>query len=778
MSEKSKRVSNKGKEQFRFMPMSTSDTRQQYPSFNAATTTILVTSAAASDKKRTRHRADSHMPDLYVLVEIVEADCKGDTWTAQIVDIIGESTDLASCATVLMYNRGLTDLNGPLQPRPKVSVSNCVADKASTTVFKVNTSAPAVQPDAVPFEDGRVDLRTPAGEKNSQYTIFSVDPPGCLDIDDAVHIRPLTTAEVASHAADIIASMRWESLPASELRASLDAATVYEIGVHIADVTNYIKHLAVPYSSGDVKPGPSNKPRRTLAEEALHRSFTVYLPHQQIPILPTFLSHDECSLKPGEDKLAMSCIVTVVSTSTANPRNPKCTFKVASSRFQRSLIRTAGAYTYDQVDEFLSKQQAGKEEADANETGNSAPTTDAKRSAVHSVREQDFEVKLKSQLASGPSATASAAGGNLSGKAPTSAVKFGLKLLHKLYPCLDSHEIIEQLMLLANTCAAEYLEAQCLRAAERASTSSAEQHLQCAYLLRRQLPARSAPEPPPEIAVEELALQDRSLEEAPRSGGRAEQWQQRAFRGVPVDFTANPAEYLYCPVAPSAAEVPGGKSTAEGLTQAGEATVAVPTAVEKAHVSLGARLYTHFTSPIRRYADQIVHALINHYLSLSADAPSDKTGAATDPWLQTFSPAAVAHINLKQKQHKKFSRDMTIVDFVFDQCTIAGRNEVTLDAEAVVLPFRFSDKYRAYKTDLYVFAPCEFVYPVKLHTAAQAQLFDISYTDNAVLLQSRQTKEIKRLRVGDRIAVQVHCSRSAPSIRKKCVISSPSITFA
>jgi hypothetical protein len=66
---------------------------------------------------------------------------------------------------------------------------------------------------------------------------------------------------------------------------------------------------------------------------------------------------------------------------------------------------------------------------------------------------------------------------------------------------------------------------------------------------------------------------------------------------------------------------------------------------------------------------------------------------------------------------------------------------------------------------------------VRLHTAAQAQLFDVTYTKSVVLLQSRQTKEIKRLRVGERITVQVHCSVSAPTIRKKCVISSPSITF-
>jgi len=69
------------------------------------------------------------------------------------------------------------------------------------------------------------------------------------------------------------------------------------------------------------------------------------------------------------------------------------------------------------------------------------------------------------------------------------------------------------------------------------------------------------------------------------------------------------------------------------------------------------------------------------------------------------------------------------------------------------------------------------VYPLRLHTRAQASLYEATYTAHSVALRNKQTGEVKRLRVGQKIPVQVHCSRSAASMRKKCVVSSPEISF-
>src|SRR5581483_6259471 len=64
----------------------------------------------------------------------------------------------------------------------------------------------------------------------------------------------------------------------------------YEIGVHIADVTHYVK------------------PDTALEEEAVNRATSVYLVDRVIPMLPEKLSNEVCSLRPEEEKLCFSAV--------------------------------------------------------------------------------------------------------------------------------------------------------------------------------------------------------------------------------------------------------------------------------------------------------------------------------------------------------------------------------------------------------------------------------------------------------------------------------------
>ena len=89
--------------------------------------------------------------------------------------------------------------------------------------------------------------------------MVSVDPPGCKDIDDALHCR---------------------LLPNNNL----------EIGVHIADVTYFVR------------------PGTAIDKEAAHRCTTVYLVDRRTDMLPKLLTENLCSLKSNVDRLAFSVI--------------------------------------------------------------------------------------------------------------------------------------------------------------------------------------------------------------------------------------------------------------------------------------------------------------------------------------------------------------------------------------------------------------------------------------------------------------------------------------
>lgn len=98
----------------------------------------------------------------------------------------------------------------------------------------------------------------------------------------------------------------------------------YKLGVHIADVTHYVKEKSV------------------LDEEALKRATSVYLIDLVIPMLPQKLSNDLCSLNPNTDKLTLSCEMEIDSHGT-----------VKQSDVFESVIRTTARMTYDDVNAIL-----------------------------------------------------------------------------------------------------------------------------------------------------------------------------------------------------------------------------------------------------------------------------------------------------------------------------------------------------------------------------------------------------------------------------------------
>ena len=125
---------------------------------------------------------------------------------------------------------------------------------------------------------------------------FTIDPEDAKDFDDAISVKQLQNKN-------------------------------WEVGVHIADVSHYIKE-------GD-----------SIDKEALSRGTSVYLVDRVIPMLPEVLSNDLCSLKPNEDKLCFSVVFEF------NTRAEVVNYKIS-----KTIIHSNKRFTYEQAQKNINSK--------------------------------------------------------------------------------------------------------------------------------------------------------------------------------------------------------------------------------------------------------------------------------------------------------------------------------------------------------------------------------------------------------------------------------------
>lgn len=128
-----------------------------------------------------------------------------------------------------------------------------------------------------------------------KITTFTIDPDDAKDFDDALSFREIKKG-------------------------------VYEIGIHIADVSYYVR------------------PNSVLDKEALERATSVYLVDRTIPMLPEVLSNDLCSLNPREDKLCFSAVFEIDING-----------QITREWFGRTIINSDKRFTYEEAQEILDK---------------------------------------------------------------------------------------------------------------------------------------------------------------------------------------------------------------------------------------------------------------------------------------------------------------------------------------------------------------------------------------------------------------------------------------
>lgn len=330
--------------------------------------------------------------------------------------------------------------------------------------------------------------------------ICSVDPPGCTDIDDALHCKSLPNGN-------------------------------FNVGVHIADVSHFIR------------------PGTALDKEAASRATTVYLVDKRIDMVPELLSSNLCSLRGKEERFAFSCIWEI--DPNAN---------IISTRFCKSIICSRQAMTYEEAQLKI----------------DDATQQDAIAESLRGLNQLAKKLKKK-RLENGALTLASPEIRFQVDSETHDPIDVEAKKLR------ETNSMVEEFMLLANISVGEKILAE---------------FPECAMLRRHPEPPQSNFEPLIKAAKNQGFIINTSTgKELARSLEESQKESNPYFNTMlKILATRCMMQAIYF---------------ISGMHQPEEFK----------HYGLACPIYTHFTSPIRRYADIIVHRLLAVCISADATYP-------------------------------------------------------------------------------------------------------------------------------------------------------------
>lgn len=333
-----------------------------------------------------------------------------------------------------------------------------------------------------------------------EITTFTIDPKDAKDFDDALSIRQLKPG-------------------------------LWEVGVHIADVSHYVKEGSI------------------IDKEAVKRATSVYLVDRTIPMLPERLCNFICSLRPNEEKLAYSVIFEM---------NEKA--EVKDYRIRHTVIKSDRRFTYEEAQQIIETGEGDYKE-EILQLNKLAQILREKRLSAGAINFDRCEVKFEIDETGKP-----------------------LSVYFKVSK--EANKLIEEFMLLANRTVAEHI-------GKVPKNKKA-----------KVFPYRIHDLPDPD-KLDNLSQFIARFGYKIRTGGSK------------VEVSKSINRLL--------SDIDGKKE--QNLIE----TVSLR-AMQKArysiynigHYGLAFDYYTHFTSPIRRYPDLMVHRLLTRYLAGGRTAQADK----------------------------------------------------------------------------------------------------------------------------------------------------------
>jgi len=328
---------------------------------------------------------------------------------------------------------------------------------------------------------------------------FTIDPADAKDFDDALSIQKLENG-------------------------------YWEVGVHIADVTFYVK------------------PESLLEDEAYNRATSVYLVDRVVPMLPEILSNGVCSLRPNEDKLCFSAVFQIDDKST-----------VMSEWFGRTIIHSDRRFAYEEAQSVIETGE-GDLKVEILTLDRLAKQLRAIRFENGSIGFDRVEVKFEID-------------------------KDGKPLSVFFKESKDSNKLIEEFMLLANKRVAEFVGKPGPKKKERT------------FVYR----IHDKPDP------DKLDSFNHFI--------------KRFGYGIQTNNPKTVTESMNKLI-----ENVAGKKEQNVIETLAIRTMAKAEYSTRniGHYGLGFEYYTHFTSPIRRYPDMMVHRLLQRYLDDGRSVQADQ----------------------------------------------------------------------------------------------------------------------------------------------------------
>ena len=395
------------------------------------------------------------------IVKIVEWPDKAKNPMGQVVDILGRAGDNTTEMHAILAEFGLPYI----YPKAVEAAADKIPEEISTEEIAK-----------------REDFRN--------VTTFTIDPKDAKDFDDALSIRKLKEG-------------------------------LWEVGVHIADVTHYVREGGI------------------IDREGEKRATSVYLVDRTIPMLPERLSNYICSLRPHEEKLTYSVIFDITEKGA-----------VKKFRIARTIIKSDRRFTYEEAQEIIETRQ-GEFNEEILMLNTIAKALREERFASGAINFDRYEVKFEIDEKGKP-----------------------ISVFFK--EAKDSNKLIEEFMLLANKSVAEKIG----KVAK--------------YKKAKVFPYRIHDLPDPEKLDNLAQFIARFGYKLRTSGTKTDV--SKSINHLLDDIQGKREENLIETV------------SIRAMQKARYSTQNI------GHYGLAFEYYTHFTSPIRRYPDMMVHRLLAKYM--------------------------------------------------------------------------------------------------------------------------------------------------------------------